>query len=105
MLVSAREAVQFATGRAQSDLVIDRMFYLAVVKSVEIVGEAVSHVSDETRSQYPQIAWAGIMGMRNILVHAYGSIDLGKLWNTVQNELPGLIAQLEAILPPEELEE
>jgi uncharacterized protein with HEPN domain len=102
MLIFARDAVGFARGRARTDLSEDRMLYLAIVKAVEIIGEASSQVSQETRSQYPHIAWSGMIGMRHILVHAYGSIDLVKLWNTVQNDLPVLIDHLEAILPPDE---
>jgi uncharacterized protein with HEPN domain len=100
MLAAARDAMDFAKGRSAADLQTDRMFFLALVKAVEIVGEAASRVSEETRTQHPQIEWAGIIGMRNILVHAYASIDGDELWVTVQEDLPHLIAELERIIMP-----
>jgi uncharacterized protein with HEPN domain len=102
MLAAAQDALHFATGRAESDLAADRMLFLAMVKAVEIVGEAASRLSAETREQYPQVAWTGIIGMRNILVHAYGSIDTGEMWKTVQNDLPSLVTELERILAAQE---
>ncbi len=72
MLAAARDALRFATGRVEADLDTDRMLFLALVKALEIIGEAASHLSPKTREQYPQISWSAIIGMRNILVHAYG---------------------------------
>jgi uncharacterized protein with HEPN domain len=102
MLAAARDALSFAGGRSRSDLTQDRMFFLALVKAVEIIGEAAARISPEAQRQYPQVAWSGIIGMRNILVHAYGSIDVDKLWETVQHELPTLVAQLERITEEDE---
>jgi uncharacterized protein with HEPN domain len=98
MLAAAQDALSFAAGRAESDLATDRMLLLALVKAVEIVGEAASRVSAQTQDQYPELAWSGMIGMRNVLVHAYGSIDAGELWKTVQDDLPQLVTQLERIL-------
>jgi uncharacterized protein with HEPN domain len=98
MLAAARDAMDFAQGRSEADLQTDRMFFLALVKAVEIVGEAASRVSEEARLQHPQIEWTGIIGMRNILVHAYASIDGGELWVTVQEDLPQLVVELERIV-------
>ena len=71
---------------------------LALVKAIEIIGEAAYQVSSETRSQIPEVPWEDIMGMRHRLVHAYFDIDLDVLWSTVQNDLPPLIAVLESVL-------
>lgn len=60
------------------------MLFLALVKALEIIGEAASRVSNHTRGQHPEIAWSAMIGMRNILVHAYGSIDEAELWKTIQ---------------------
>jgi uncharacterized protein with HEPN domain len=71
---------------------------LALVKAIEIIGEAAYQVSSETRWQIPGVPWEDIMGMRHRLVHAYFDIDLDVLWSTVQNDLPPLIAVLGSVL-------
>jgi uncharacterized protein with HEPN domain len=60
----------------------------AVVKAIEIIGEAVKKIPDETRSQYSQIPWKDIAGMRDILVHNYWRIDSRVVWSTVQDGIP-----------------
>lgn len=99
MLEAAREAVLFAQGRARSDLDNDRQLVLALVKDIEIVGEAATGVTDSTRSELAEIPWQAIVAMRNRLVHAYFSIDLDVVWQTVRQDLPTLIAQLEEAMP------
>ena len=90
MLDAAREAMSFATGRVRSDLDTDRQLVLALVKSLEIVGEAASRVSPECRTECSEIPWADIVGMRNRLIHAYFDINLEIVWRTVSEELPVL---------------
>ena len=71
MLDEAREVQQFASGRKREDLKTDRMLILALVKGIEIIGEAAVKITQETKDRYPEIPWASIVGMRNRLVHAY----------------------------------
>lgn len=80
MLDAAREAVSFIHGRTRDDLDLDRQLVLALVKSIEIVGEAASRVTESSRQDLPQIPWDQIIGMRNRLVHAYFDINLDILW-------------------------
>jgi uncharacterized protein with HEPN domain len=70
---------------------------LALVKAVEIVGEAVSRVSPEYQANNPQIPWSAMIGMRNRLVHAYFDINLRILWQTTQEDLPLLIDELKKL--------
>lgn len=77
------------------------MLRLALMKSVEMIGEAASRVSQATQRTNPSVPWAQIVGMRNRLVHVYFDIDLDVLWQTVTGDLPLLIAQLEPITPSE----
>lgn len=102
MLAASQDALGFAAGRTEAELETDRMLFLALVKALEIIGEAASRLSPETREQYPQIEWSAIIGMRNILVHAYGSIDSAELWKTIQSDLPSLVPKLENILAIED---
>ena len=69
MLGAAQEAVAFAAGKSRADLDGDRVLSLALVKCIEIVGEAASAVSQEVRDQHPEIPWRSIVAMRNRLIH------------------------------------
>lgn len=99
MLDAAREAMAFAQGRGRPALDDDRMLVLSLVKETEIIGEAAYRISAATRAQLPGIPWQDIIGMRHRLVHAYFDINLDILWRTVQDDLPGLVAALQAQAP------
>lgn len=96
MLDAAREAVSFANGRTRDDLDNDRQLVLALVKDIEIVGEAATQISENTRLRLSEIPWQQITGMRNRLVHAYFDMNLDIIWNTVQEDIPKLISLLES---------
>jgi uncharacterized protein with HEPN domain len=95
---AAREAVTFMRGRTRADLDTDRMVVLAVVKAIEIIGEAASRVSAAGQAEAPQLPWHQMVAMRNRLIHAYFDVDLDVVWSTVQQELPGLLVDLERAL-------
>jgi uncharacterized protein with HEPN domain len=99
MLDSGREAASYAQGHQRTDLEHDRMLLHALVRCIEIIGEAASGVSAECRTQIPAIPWSDIVGMRNRLIHAYFDIDLDLVWNTVEEDLPPLIGELEKVVP------
>ena len=105
MLDAAKEAMGFAKGRTRKDLDSDRMLTLSLVKSIEMIGEAASKVTEECRRSCPEIPWISIVGMRNRLIHAYFDIDPDRVWDTIQDDLPSLISDLERILPPGSLNE
>ena len=94
----AREAVAMLSGRARADLERNRMLELALVRLVEIVGEAAARVSAAGRARWPAIPWPQIVGMRHRLVHGYDKVDRKVLWDTVKTDLPPLIAEMERIL-------
>lgn len=100
-MLDAREAVSFVTGRSERDLETDRMLALALVKCLEIVGEAASQVSAEGRAASPDIPWRSAIGTRNRLIHGYSEIDYNVVWDTVTRDLPPLIVQLEQALASE----
>lgn len=75
------------------------MLSLAVVRLLEIVGEAAAHISEPVQTSLPGIPWRQITGARNRLIHGYFDVDLDIVWAILQNDLPPLIAQLEQVLP------
>jgi len=91
---AAHEAMSFARGRAREDFDWDRMLVLALVKEIEIIGEAANQVSEASRWELPAIPWDDIVHMRHRLVHAYFDINLEVLWRTIQDDLPSLIEAL-----------
>jgi uncharacterized protein with HEPN domain len=103
MLDAAKEAMGFVKGRTRKDLNSDRMLTLSLVKSIEMIGEPASKVTEECRASCPEIPWVSIVGMRNRLIHAYFDIDPDRVWDTIQDDLPSLINDLEKILPLEGL--
>jgi uncharacterized protein with HEPN domain len=77
------------------------MLAFAVVRGLEIIGEAASQVSEATRQACPDIPWPLIVGMRHRLIHAYFDVDLDRVWDTVMLDLPPLIMALERVLGTE----
>ncbi len=99
MIDHASEAVAMASGKNREDLDTDRKLNLALVRLLEIVGEAASRTPPEERAQHSQIPWGQIVGLRNRLIHGYDSEDLDILWQIVTKDLPALIEALEQIVP------
>lgn len=101
MLDAAYSAARLANGRTRADLDADEGLAHSLVRVVQIIGEAANHVDESTREGNPSIPWAEIIAMRNRLVHAYHDINLDIVWNTVREDLPLLIEQLEPIFSSE----
>ena len=101
MLDAAMEAVSFVQNKTRNSLNTDRKLVLALIKSIEIVGEAATNVTRNGREELPQIPWPNIISMRNRLIHAYFDINLDILWKTVIEDLPPLISELEKIVEAE----
>lgn len=104
MLDHAREAVALAQGKTRADLDNDRLLELALVRLLEIVGEAANRVPKEECALYPEIPWPQIVSLRNRLIHGYDAVDKDILWQIIVHDLPPLIAALETILALEEPE-
>jgi uncharacterized protein with HEPN domain len=96
----AREALEMVRHRVRSDLDSDRMLNLALVRLMEILGEAANRVPPEDRGRYPRIPWPQLVSLRNRLIHGYDQVDFDILWQILTRDLPPLVEELEAILSP-----
>ena len=70
----------------------------AVVRNLEIIGEATKNISEELKKKYPQIPWKDLAGVRDRLIHHYFGVNFDIVWNIVKEELPEIIPQVEEIL-------
>jgi uncharacterized protein with HEPN domain len=98
MIEAAETACDFMSGRSRGDLDSDRMLVFALVRAIEIVGEAASRITLSTREAAADIPWPLIVSMRNRLIHAYFDIDHEVVWKTVSEELPQLLPRLRVLL-------
>lgn len=98
ILDAAREAISFADGRSRTDLDTDRKLNLSLVRLLEIIGEAARGISEEFRQNHPDLPWNKMVGMRDRLIHGYFDVNLDVVWETITEDLPGLVAQLEKML-------
>jgi uncharacterized protein with HEPN domain len=98
ILDHGREALEIVNGKRREDLYSDRLLSLALVRLLEVIGEAAGRVSEETRTVYKDIPWTQIVGLRNRLIHGYDSVDFDILWEILTVDLPGLVKATEKIL-------
>ena len=98
MLNAAEDALQFVADCSYEDFARDRMRQYAVLRSIEIIGEAAANVTPAYRDSQSELPWRDIIGMRHHLVHAYFDVDIILTWKTVEEDLPPLIALLERLL-------
>lgn len=94
---SIKKIEGYLEDRTYEKFVNDEMVLDAVIRNIEIIGEAAKNVPEETKNSHPEIPWGKIAGMRNKIIHEYFGIDIEILWQTLQEDLPKLKQQVEAI--------
>jgi uncharacterized protein with HEPN domain len=102
ILIAARRVQSFMSGRSREDLDEDYQLQFAVQKGIEIIGEAAGRLTEAARTRGHGVPWRDIIGMRHRLVHDYGRVDLGVLWEVIESDIPLLIAVIAPLLPPPE---
>jgi uncharacterized protein with HEPN domain len=100
ILEAARLALAYTTGKTEEEFLKDSQCQDAVIRRLEIIGEAARRISAQTRAVLSDLPWNEMAGMRNVLIHEYDDVDLTIIWDAVQMDLPPLIAALEKIVPP-----
>jgi uncharacterized protein with HEPN domain len=98
MRLYAERARLFLGARTLDQFCQDEMVQAAVVRCIEVIGEAARLVSMETRRHSPQVPWALIVGMRHVLAHDYGAVDLPTIFSVVVDQIPDLIRELAALI-------
>ena len=98
MLGAARRAVALTDTATRADLEPDDVLALALVRLLEILGEAAKGVSPETKAEYEHLPWSQMAATRDRLIHGYFSVDLDIVWQIVRVDLPPVIAELEQMV-------
>jgi uncharacterized protein with HEPN domain len=98
ILQSAERIQRYTRELTLAQFAADELRVDGVVRNFITIGEAATHLPVEVQSRIPEIPWKDLRGMRNIIVYAYFAIDLEVVWHTAQNDIPRLIAALEAVM-------
>ena len=93
----AIERIEKYASRGRTAFNADELIQNWIVHHIQIIGEATGKVSDRLKELHPEVPWAIIKAMRNVLVHFYFGVDLEKVWRTVEHDLPALKAKIVAI--------
>jgi uncharacterized protein with HEPN domain len=102
MLLAADEAMSFVVGLDEAAFFDQRLHQNAVIRSLEVIGEAAGKVSIQFRLAHSEIPWREIIAMRHRLVHGYADVRLDLVWQVVRDQLPRLIAGLRPLIPPDD---
>ena len=105
MLVAAEKVLRYTQGVDFAHFLTDEKTFDAVVRNLEILGEAAKHVPAEAQARYPGIEWRNIAGLRDIVAHEYFGIDEDILWDIIEYQVPDLLTQVRQILESEGFEE
>ena len=101
-ILDAIEKIEAYTSVGRATFLTASHWQDATIRQLEIIGEAARLVSAQTKDEHPEIPWKQMIGMRNRLVHEYSSINFKTVWDTINNDLPTLIALIEPLVPPED---
>ena len=92
-------AIEFVDGVPDAEaLAGDRRTFWAVIRALEVIGEAARHIPAEFRLKYPQVQWRGMTGMRDKVIHDYFGVDASVVWRTVREDLPPMCQSVRQIL-------
>lgn len=102
ILVACRKVMRYISGLDKDTFLRDERTYDAVLRNLEVIGEAVKGIPDDVRARLPGIEWRKIAGLRDVIAHGYFGVDNEILWNIVIEKVPELLSKLESIDPDRE---
>ncbi|TAG76160.1 MAG: DUF86 domain-containing protein [Oscillatoriales cyanobacterium] len=100
MIEAIKQIMEFTASLSCAEYQVNRMVQRAVEREFEILGEAARRISEEFRQANADIDWRNIINLRNLIAHRYDRVEPDTLWNIIVTVLPGLLSQLELLLPP-----
>jgi len=100
IVLAAADAQEFVEGLDWPGFEASRLHQNAVIRSLEIIGEAAGKLSADFVEDHPSIPWRDIVNMRHRLIHAYSEVRLDVVWRVVEQDLPQLLAELGPLVPP-----
>ncbi len=89
---------EYTKGMDQADFFDANKTQDAVMRRLGIIGEATKNISDEFKAQHSAIPWREMAGMRDVLIHEYSGVKLGRVWSTIEKDIPKLKKQLEQVM-------
>lgn len=92
---------RYTEGMSEARFRENEMVQDALIRNFAVIGEAVRHVPEDIQESYPEVPWSRIKGIRNVLVHEYFGVDVGIVWDTIQEDLPELTEKLKQMLDNE----
>ena len=92
------KVLKYTAGYTLKDLIHDDRTYDAILRNLEIIGEATKHISEESKSHYPRVKWRKIGDFRNIVAHNYFGVSDEIVWDVIENEIPPLLEQIKIML-------
>ncbi|MBK8030534.1 MAG: DUF86 domain-containing protein [Chloroflexi bacterium] len=102
MLDAAGRIQSYLTGITRDQFMQNRLRQDAVIRCLQVIGEASRRVSNDMRIDHPEIEWRTIVGMRTVVIHEFHRIKLNMIWDVTQDDIPALIAALLPLVPPEQ---
>jgi uncharacterized protein with HEPN domain len=98
ILDSMNSIEEYIEGTDYDDFIANKMMVDAVLRNLEILGEAAKNVPDHVRAKYPKIPWRRMIGLRNIVVHEYFGVDLENIWKIITTDIPEIKPEISRVL-------
>jgi len=102
ILIASQKALKFVGDLDRNEFEENEVIQNAVLRPLEIIGEASGKISTDFRKRHKEIPWGDMIDLRNRLIHEYFRVDFGVVWDTIQGDLPKLIEQVEPLVPKED---
>ncbi len=97
ILQNIKDIESFSVGLTKDKFIKDKLKQNAIIRSLEVIGEAAKNISDSFRNKYPLVPWRKIAGFRDILSHSYFGVSIERIWNVIEKDLPSLKKEIEKI--------